>query len=122
MSFRALLAQLTLAVLIFEAGGCSRARAGDEGGPTHGDPKVALAGLASGEERRPLRSEETTPEIEQRAKEILDAKQDAPIGTEVPFEIGGRSYVAQIEEHYHEPGGPRRPWGTHRGVTVYHAE
>jgi lathosterol oxidase len=70
--------------------------------------------------RAPLHPEETTAAIEQRAKEILDTHGDAAIGTEVPFAIEGRAYVARIDEHYHEPGGPRKPWGHHRGVTVYH--
>ena len=63
-----------------------------------------------------------TPEIARRAREILDGNSGAPFGTEVPFEIDGQTYVGRIEEHYHEPGGPRRPWGRHRGVTVYHGD
>jgi hypothetical protein len=63
-----------------------------------------------------------TPAVAQRAREILDENSGAAYGTEVPFEIDGQSYIGRIEEHYHEPGGPRKPWGRHRGVTVYHAE
>jgi hypothetical protein len=72
--------------------------------------------------RQPLQPGETTPAIEQRAKAILDANREAAIGTELTFEIDGRRYLARIEEHYHEPGGPHRPWGRHRGVTVYRAD
>jgi len=71
---------------------------------------------------RPLQAGEASSEIAQRARQILDENADAPFGTEVPFEIDGRSYVGRIEEHYHEPGGPRQPWGPHRGVTVYHSD
>lgn len=42
-----------------------------------------------------------------------------PYGTEVPFQIGGVRYVARIEEHYHPPGGPRKPWGYHGGVSLF---
>jgi len=84
--------------------------------------KVAFAGTVGVPQRRAVRGEEMTPEIAQRAREILDANRDAAFGTEVPFEIDGHPYIGRIEEHYHEPGGPRKPWGRHRGVTVYHAE
>jgi hypothetical protein len=63
-----------------------------------------------------------TTAIAQRARAILDENDGAAFGTEVPFEIDGQSYVGRIEEHYHEPGGPKKPWGRHRGVTVYHAD
>ena len=63
-----------------------------------------------------------TREIAQRAREILDANRDVAYGTEVPFEVDGHSYIGRIEEHYHEPGGPKKPWGRHRGVTVYHGD
>ena len=63
-----------------------------------------------------------TSPVAQRAREILDANRGAEFGTEVPFEIDGQSYVGRIEEHCHEPGGPKKPWGPHRGVTVYHGD
>jgi hypothetical protein len=63
-----------------------------------------------------------TTEIARRARAILDENDGAAFGTEVPFEVDGQSYIGRIEEHYHEPGGPKKPWGRHRGVTVYHAE
>jgi hypothetical protein len=89
---------------------------------THKAPRAPYAGTINVPQRRPVRGEEMTPEIAQRAREILDGYSGAPFGTEVPFEIDGQPYIGRIEEHYHEPGGPRRPWGRHRGVTVYHGE
>jgi hypothetical protein len=122
MPFRVVLAQFALAGLIVVFGACSRSPSKRQPGASRGAPNVAVAGLAADERRKPLSPEETTPEIEKRAKDILDANEGAPIGTEVPFEIGAHAYVARIEEHYHEPGGARRPWGSHRGVTVYHGD
>ena len=31
----------------------------------------------------------------------------------------GQRYAVLIEEHYHEPGGPVRPWGKHPGGSVF---
>ena len=103
--------------------GCSRERSEPviQAGPPI--PGIAAKSEDEGREKelRPVDSDEVTPAIERRASEILSEHAHDPLGTEVPFEIEGRSYVAKIEQHYHEPGGPRRPWGHHRGVTVYHA-
>jgi hypothetical protein len=85
-------------------------------------PKVAFAGTVGVPQRRHVRGDETTPEIARRAREILDGNRDAAFGTEVPFDVDGQGYIGRIEEHCHEPGGPRKPWGRHRGVTVYHAD
>jgi hypothetical protein len=122
MPLREVFAPVVLLALLLTPTDCSRIKSRQAGGASRGTSPPALAGLTEAPQRRPLQPQETTPQIEQRAKEILDAKHDSPIGTEVPFDIDGRAYVARIEEHYHEPGGPLRPWGHHRGVTVYHAE
>jgi hypothetical protein len=70
---------------------------------------------------RPLRVEELTPELLRQADEVL-WRYDAPIGSEVAVEVDGKAYVARFEQHYHEEGGPQRPWGYHKGVTLYTAE
>jgi len=84
--------------------------------------KGPFAGTYNVPQRRPVRGEEMTTEIARRAREILDANRDTEYGTEVPFEVEGQPYVGRIEEHYHEPGGSKKPWGRHRGVTVYHGD
>jgi hypothetical protein len=122
MPVREVFVYVVLFALLLTQSDCSRTKSRQGGGATQGTSPPALAGLGQAPQRPPLRPQETTPEIERRAKEILDANDDAPMGTEVSFEVDGRAYVARIEEHYHEPGGPRRPWGHHRGVTVYRAE
>lgn len=80
------------------------------------------AGTVGVPQRRHVRGDEMTTEIAKRAREILDSNSDSAYGTEVPFEVDGQTYIGRIEEHYHEPGGPKKPWGRHRGVTVYHAD
>jgi hypothetical protein len=82
----------------------------------------AYAGTVNVPQRRPVTGAEMTTEIARRARAILDENDGAAFGTEVPFEVDGQSYIGRIEEHYHEPGGPKKPWGRHRGVTVYHAD
>ncbi len=42
-----------------------------------------------------------------------------PYGTIFPFVASdGETYAIWVEQHYHEPGGPIKPWGYHRGVTL----
>ena len=72
----------------------------------------------STEETR-LPQSEVTPELAQAAQQLLEKHTDAPLGSEFTLEYAGKRYVARIEEHYHEPGGPDRPYGQHRGVTLY---
>jgi len=72
--------------------------------------------------RRRLQKGEVTRELEQKAGTVLKEHGDEPIGTEVPFELDGRSFIARIEQHYHEPGSSNGPWGLHKGVTLYIAE
>jgi hypothetical protein len=73
-------------------------------------------------ELRRLPNEEVTPALSRRAQVILDQHNDSEIGTEVPFKVGGRHYVARIEEHYHPEGGPRKPWGYHKGISLFAVE
>jgi hypothetical protein len=40
-------------------------------------------------------------------------------GTETPFELDGKRYVARVEHHYHPPGYVGGPNGWHKGVSVY---
>jgi hypothetical protein len=111
-------------ILAFVLFGCSRDCSLSAGKTKH-EPPLLLAGAGKGRPEdgklRPVAPAETTPAIEQRAREILETHPDAPWEAEFPFQIEGHDYIARIEEHYHEPGGPLRPWGRHRGVTVYHA-
>lgn len=62
---------------------------------------------------------EVTPELAEKAREILEAETDAPLGKTIPFTLNGKDYIARIEEHDNEEGDPERPPGKHKGVTVY---
>ena len=70
-------------------------------------------------ELRRLADDELTPALKRRAETILEQHADRPIGTDVPFRVAGKSYVARIEEHYHPPGGEQRPYGHHKGVSLF---
>lgn len=111
----------------FAFGACSRAAPPAAAAPIEAKapqkaPRLAFAGTINVPQRRAVRGDEMTTDVARRAREILDESTGAAFGTEIPFEVDGHSYIGRIEEHYHEPGGPRKPWGRHRGVTVYHAE
>jgi N-acetylmuramoyl-L-alanine amidase len=68
---------------------------------------------------RRLKDSELTPALIAEARAILALHHDEPFGTEVPFEIDGVHYFGRIEEHFHPPGGPLKPWGPHVGVSLF---
>jgi hypothetical protein len=70
---------------------------------------------------RKLTPEELSPSLIKKASEVL-WKFDSPIGSEIVIEDGGKSVVARFEQHFHEIGGPLKPWGFHKGITLYAAE
>ncbi|HXK18149.1 MAG TPA: hypothetical protein VNG33_10125 [Polyangiaceae bacterium] len=43
----------------------------------------------------------------------------SPLGTVTKLPTDGRDIAAVIEPHFHEPGGPVKPWGWHKGVSLY---
>jgi hypothetical protein len=69
---------------------------------------------------RVLMPDELTPELVRKADEVLWS-QDPPYGAQFSIEASGRAYIGRIERHFHEIGGPLRPWGPHKGVTLYAA-
>ncbi len=82
----------------------------------------AIATPTSSAKLRRLKNSEVTPEITKNAVAILKAHRTDPFGTKVPFVADGKNYVGVIEQHYHPPGGPLRPWGPHPGVSVFAVE
>ncbi|MEZ4440943.1 MAG: hypothetical protein R3B72_17730 [Polyangiaceae bacterium] len=87
---------------------------------SHGRPALAT----TTEPRAPwtarrLRFAEVDSSLGLRARAILEATRDEGFGHEVRFNHRGRRLMARIERHYHEPGGPARPWGWHRGVSLF---
>ena len=66
--------------------------------------------------RRPA---DITPQIIAKATELLWANDSAQIGTEFPFDMNGKRYVARMEMHDNPDGDPDRPQGEHKGMTIY---
>jgi hypothetical protein len=95
------------------AKGRGKGKAGAAGGVRRIEDLPAISDAV-----RPLRPDEVTPELVKRADDLL-WNHSAPIGTDVPFEVGGKNYVARFAIHYHEFGGTKKPWGYHKGVTLY---
>lgn len=56
-----------------------------------------------------------------RAREFINrnVKNNAPIGAQEQYDIGGYRLLFIVEPHYHEPNGPAKPWGWHKGCTVF---
>jgi hypothetical protein len=109
----------------FAAGGCSTVRDQEvvRGAPrAETAPAAPPAAPPNGDARRALQKGEVTGALERKANAVLEEHGDRPVGTEVPFELDGRRYVARIEQHYHEPGSAEGPWGPHKGVTLYATE
>jgi hypothetical protein len=68
---------------------------------------------------RRMREVEVSANARAQAKAILDAHWKEPLGSEFPFTDSGKPVIARLEQHYHEPGGPARPWGYHTGVSLF---
>jgi N-acetylmuramoyl-L-alanine amidase len=84
-----------------------------------GAKTLAAAGKLGFRLLRRLQNGELNPALIAQARIILAAHHTDPFGTEVPFEIEGVRYVGRIEQHYHPPGGPMKPWGYHVGVSLF---
>lgn len=69
---------------------------------------------------RRLQQSEVTPDLAAKATSIRNSPgfTSMQYGTVIP--IGGPT-AALVEQHYHEPLGPVKPWGFHHGVTLIQA-
>jgi len=94
----------------------------------HAAPTVAVveasapvASALSSAPTRPAtrRPAEITPQIVAKATELLWANDSSKIGTEFPFDMNGKRYVARMEMHDNPDGDPNRPQGEHKGMTIY---
>jgi peptidoglycan L-alanyl-D-glutamate endopeptidase CwlK len=84
-----------------------------------GKDTLAKAGALGFRTLRRLTNSEVTPAVTAEAKRILREHHQDAFGTEIAFLADGRDYMARIEEHFHPPGGPLKPWGHHPGVSVF---
>lgn len=71
---------------------------------------------------RPISSAEAlaSPAILKAARTFIDSNVRAgkPIGTTQYMTVDGKNILLTIEPHYHEPNGPTKPWGWHKGCSV----
>lgn len=62
-----------------------------------------------------MKSSEVPASIRPRLPPLLAGT----LGTVTKLPTEGRDIAAIIEPHFHEPGGPVKPWGWHKGVSLY---
>jgi hypothetical protein len=82
--------------------------------------RVALA-VPSGWRRVTGTEVSALPELGVRANTLRNSPgfTSMPYGTLAPFTASdGKTYATWVEQHFHEPGGPVKPWGLHHGVTL----
>lgn len=81
---------------------------------TYGEPKMPSPFPAG---YRRLQQAEVTLDLTAKATSIRNAPgfTSMQYGRVIPIEA---STAALIEQHYHEPLGPAKPWGYHHGVTL----
>ncbi len=68
---------------------------------------------------RRMTNKDLNPKLIKKSSKVLRSSLDKPFGSKIPFEMDGKHYEARIEHHYHEPGGKARPWGWHRGISLF---
>lgn len=71
---------------------------------------------------RRIGGSEMSPALVKMAGKIIREHHKEPFGTDIAFEINGKSYVGRIERHYHPPGGELTPWGYHPGCSLFVVE
>lgn len=65
---------------------------------------------------RRMRDKEVTHELAELAKTFLKF----PYGAVEPVEnTAGLDVLAALEQHYHPPGGEAKPYGWHKGVSLF---
>lgn len=72
-------------------------------------PPAAIAGYAR------MKAAEVPATILPQLRTLLSGS----LGTVTKLPTDGRDIAAVIEPHFHEPGGPTKPWGWHKGVSLY---
>jgi hypothetical protein len=82
--------------------------------------RVALA-VPSGWRRATNADLATAPDLADHAVALRNTSgfTSMQYGTLTPFVASdGKTYATWVEQHYHEPLGPVKPWGLHHGVTL----
>lgn len=97
------------------------ARAPSPPSPSWGEAQRVALAVPAGWRRVSSAEVSALPELVSRANALRSTSgfSATPYGTLAPFiASNGRTYATWVEQHYHEPGGPVRPWGYHHGVTL----
>lgn len=80
-------------------------------------PEAATEPVAT--ELRRVRNEELNPGLIAKAVDVQSRLRMLDYGAEESFEMDGMVYVGRLERHYHTPGGDLKPWGWHKGTSLY---
>jgi len=89
--------------------------------PTYGESVVVALPLPPGWRRVTSSEVAAVPDLAFHAQSVqsMSGFTSMAYGTLMPFTGGdGKTYATWIEQHFHPPGGPVRPWGYHHGVTI----
>jgi hypothetical protein len=89
--------------------------------PTYGETTRVTLSVPAGWRRATNAEVAAHPELVAHATALLNTPgfSSMTYGTLDPFVANdGKTYATWIEQHYHEPGGPTKPWGLHHGVTL----
>jgi len=89
--------------------------------PTYGEPTRVSLAVPAGWRRATNAEVIALPELGAQANALLSASGFTSMryGTLSPFVASdGKTYATWVEQHYHEPLGPVKPWGLHHGVTL----
>ena len=83
--------------------------------PVYGEAKRVVLLVPDGWRRMTNTEVTALPELIDQAKMF----RSYPGFASLPFAASdGKMYAIWVEQHYHEPGGPIKPWGYHHGVTL----
>lgn len=88
---------------------------------TYGETTPVSLQVPSGWRRATNADIQSAPDLIARANALRNSSgfTSLPYGTLNPFVASdGKTYATWVEQHYHEPGGPVKPWGLHHGVTL----
>lgn len=60
-----------------------------------------------------------TVEIDRILQKKAQSMLDEEYGKVLYFTHKGKNVAVAIESHYHEPGGEAKPWGWHKGASLF---
>lgn len=88
---------------------------------TYGETTKVTLAVPSGWRRATSAEVSAIPDLRLQATSLMNTPgfTSMQYGTLTPFVASDdKTYATWIEQHYHEPEGPVKPWGLHHGVTI----